>query len=327
MRQIVFVGLLVLIIFSLSCTLSGKPTSIDSYIKDAGSLEVYFCPQEDCEGRLVNFLDSAQQSIHCALFEINLPSVQSKLLEKAELMEVEIVTDEQYLKKFNHSFVKPDSWGLMHNKFCIIDGKKVSSGSMNPTLNDAHKNNNNLLLIESSVLAGNYEREFQEMWNGIFKKGEEVLHPKIVLNEMPMENYFCPDDHCISQVVEAIGQAKKSVYFMTFSFTSREIANALLLAKERGVEIKGVMETSQISQYSMYELLSFQLNSQETVIKKDKNKKNMHHKAFIIDNETVITGSFNPTEGGNKRNDENVLIINDKSIAEKFLNEFSMVYG
>lgn len=318
-----YFGLVVLIIFSVSCTLSGQPTSIDSYIKDTGSLEVYFCPQEDCEGRLVNFLDSAQQSIHCALFEINLPSVQSKLLEKAKSMEVEIVTDDQYLKKFNYSFVKPDSWGLMHNKFCVVDGKKVSSGSMNPTVNDAHKNNNNLLLIESSVLAGNYEREFQEMWNGIFKKGEEVLHPKVVLDDMPMENYFCPDDHCISQVVEAIGQSKKSVYFMTFSFTSREIANALLLAKERGVELKGVMETSQISQYSMYELLKFQ----GTDVLKDKNKKNMHHKVFIIDNETVITGSFNPTEGGDKRNDENILIIKDKALAEKFLNEFSVVYG
>lgn len=321
-KEILFISLLFLFLFSLSCTLSGKPTIIDSYIKDTGSLEVYFCPQEDCEGRLVNFLDSAQQSIHCALFEINLPSVQSKLLEKAELIEVEIVTDDQYLKKFNHSFVKPDRWGLMHNKFCIIDGKKVSSGSMNPTVNDAHKNNNNLLLIESSVLAGNYEREFQEMWNGIFKKGEGVLHPKIILNDISVENYFCPDDHCIKQAVNTIGQAKQSIYFMTFSFTSREIANALLLAKERGVELRGVMETSQISKYSMYELLNFQ----GTDVLKDKNKKNMHHKVFIIDNETVITGSFNPTEGGDKRNDENVLIIKDKAIAKKFLDEFSRVY-
>ncbi len=322
-----YFGLLILLLFSLSCTLSGKPTLIDSYIKDTGSLEVHFCPQEDCESQLVNFLDSAQQSIHCALFEINLPAVQSKLLEKGGLIDVKIVTDDQYLKKFNHSFVKADNWGLMHNKFCIIDEKKVSSGSMNPTTNDAHKNNNNLLLIESSVLAGNYEAEFQEMWNGIFKKGEEVLHPKIILGEIQIENYFCPEDQCIKQVVEAIGQAKQAIYFMTFSFTSREIANALLLTNEQGAEIRGVMESSQISEYSMYELLGFQLNSQEEVIRKDKNKKNMHHKVFIIDNETVITGSFNPTEGGNKRNDENVLIVKDKAIAKKFLKEFSAVYG
>ena len=33
------------------------------------------------------------------------------------------------------------------------------------------------------------------------------------------------------------------------------------------------------------------------------------------------------TEGGDKRNDENILIIKDKAIAEKFLKEFSIVYG
>ncbi len=48
----------------------------------------------------------------------------------------------------------------------------------------------------------------------------------------------------------------------------------------------------------------------------------MHHKTFIIDQETVITGSFNPTGGGDKRNDENVLIITDKNIAKEFMDEY-----
>ena len=61
-------------------------------------------------------------------------------------------------------------------------------------------------------------------------------------------------------------------------------------------------------------------------VKKDRNKGNMHHKVFIIDSETVITGSYNPTESGNKRNDENLIIIHDKKIAEKYLEEFGKVY-
>jgi len=58
----------------------------------------------------------------------------------------------------------------------------------------------------------------------------------------------------------------------------------------------------------------------------DNNPANMHHKVFIIDNSTVITGSFNPTGAGNDKNDENVLIIHDKYIAEKYLREFKLVY-
>ena len=49
----------------------------------------------------------------------------------------------------------------------------------------------------------------------------------------------------------------------------------------------------------------------------------MHHKVFIIDNRTVITGSFNPTKNGDTRNDENILIIHDEKIAGKYLEEFN----
>ena len=52
----------------------------------------------------------------------------------------------------------------------------------------------------------------------------------------------------------------------------------------------------------------------------------MHHKVFIIDQETVITGSFNPTNAGDSKNDENILIIKDKGIAKQFKEEFDKVY-
>jgi phospholipase D len=53
----------------------------------------------------------------------------------------------------------------------------------------------------------------------------------------------------------------------------------------------------------------------------------MHHKVFIIDKEAVVTGSYNPTKSGNTRNDENMLIIHDKEIANQFLEEFDFVWS
>ena len=52
----------------------------------------------------------------------------------------------------------------------------------------------------------------------------------------------------------------------------------------------------------------------------------MHHKVFIIDENIVITGSFNPTESADKRNDENILIIHDSIVAGKYLGEFDRVW-
>jgi len=233
------------------------------------------------------------------------------------------VTDNDYLDEFNYSFVRADKWGLMHNKFCIIDGKKISSGSMNPTNNCAHKNNNNLLLIDSEILARNYEDEFQEMWNGIFKKGEPVKNPQVQLGEIKIKNYFCPEDHCAQQVEEELKKAQKEIYFMIFSFTHKNIGNVLLLKKSENLTLRGVMDASQISQYSVYDLFKYQ----GVDVLKDGNKYKLHHKVFIIDNQTVITGSFNPSAGGDEKNDENVLIIEDEAIAQRFLQEFEKVRG
>ncbi|MEK6845802.1 MAG: phospholipase D-like domain-containing protein, partial [Nanoarchaeota archaeon] len=217
---------------------------------------------------------------------------------------------------------KADKSGLMHNKFCVVDGNKVSTGSMNPTDNDAHKNNNNFLIIDSPILSNNYEEEFQEMWNGTFKKGQKVSNPKIILGETKLQNYFCPEDHCADRVKEELKKAQYSIYFMAFSFTHEEIANILMLKYSEGLEVRGVMEARQVTKDAQFSRLAYQgIN-----IFKDKNKGMMHHKVFIIDNETVITGSFNPTQGGDKRNDENVLIISSPEIAKKFVEEFEKVY-
>lgn len=287
----------------------------DDVSAEQGSIKVYFCPRDDCETAFVQFLDSAQNSIHCALFDIGLESVQNKLIEKSQQLDVKVVTDDQYYHKFSKPFVKKDSFGLMHNKFCIVDNK-VSTGSMNPTVNGVSKNNNNLLIIEHSGILDNFEAEFEELWNGDFKRGKNVN------KQYEIETYFCPEDDCSLAVREELKKAKSSIYFMTFSFTNEGIANVLLLKHLDGIEIKGIMEAKQVSKYSQFDRLKYH----GVDVIKDNNPSNMHHKVFIIDSEKVITGSFNPTEGGDKRNDENVIIIRNKEIAEYFRDEFNTLY-
>jgi len=302
---------------------STAPPPPTSYLSDSGNISLYFCPSTECETEFVNFLNSATKSIHCALYEISNPKIQEALLQQSQKIEVQAVTDNEYLERFNYSFVKEDSYGLMHNKFCIIDNKKISTGSMNPTLNGVSKNNNNLLLISSSILADNYESEFQEMWNGTFKKGNPVKNPLLTIDKIQIQNYFCPEDHCADHIKEELKKAHSSIYFMTFSFTHEGIANILLLKQQDNLTLQGVMEARQISQYSQYERLKYN----QIDVLKDGNKNNMHHKVFIIDEETVITGSFNPTSGGDEKNDENILIIQDKEIAQSFIKEFKKIYA
>jgi len=102
----------------------------------------------------------------------------------------------------------------------------------------------------------------------------------------------------------------------------------LVLKKSEGLTVQGVMEARQVTKYSVWDLLQY--NGVDAI--KDGNKQNMHHKVFLIDTLspdcTVITGSFNPTAGGDTRNDENILIIqNDQELCKKFKEEFDRVYA
>ncbi len=212
----------------------------------------------------------------------------------------------------------------MHNKFCIADNKNLLAGTANPTTNDIHKNNNNIVLTNSTQIIINYRTEFEELYSGTFKKGAKTLNPQITFdqNKIKIKTYFCPEDKCEDQVVAELNKAKTKIDCMAFSFTSENIANALLLKHLEHLPIRCVLERRMESKYSQYSKLKYQGIDAHL----DGNKYTMHHKVFIIDNETVITGSFNPTAGGNSRNDENIMIIHSSEIAKLYEQEFLKVY-
>ena len=68
------------------------------------------------------------------------------------------------------------------------------------------------------------------------------------------------------------------------------------------------------------------MNDLDINVKKDKNKYKLNHKVFIIDNQTVATGSFNPTLSADTKNDENLIIFHDQKIANEFVGEFNSLW-
>ncbi len=287
--------------------------------------EVYFCPQDDCMTELLLWMDAAEEYIHCAFFEVGLEEVREKLVSRSQEIEVALIVDDRYYDDVSDlDFARHDNRsGLMHNKFCVLDGKAVWTGSFNPTQRGNFHNNNNVVFYQSSLLADNYETEFQEMWNGESGKGQRNDVTSFQINNKTVEQYFCPEDWCANKVIYALQDASSSIYFMTFSFTHDEVGKQVLLSAADGVEVRGVFEKSQNNQYNEFEKLAQAgLN-----VRWDGNKANMHHKVFIIDNKTVVTGSFNPSRNGDERNDENLIIIHDEEVAARYLEEWEKVWG
>jgi len=212
----------------------------------------------------------------------------------------------------------------MHNKFCILDNQTVITGSLNPTLGEGiEKNNNNMIIFHSKNIAKVYEEEFQELYSGTFSGGEPTSNNIFYLNNDEIEVYFCPEDWCANKVLYALNNAQNSVYFLIYSFTHDKIGDLVVNKHNEGLTIAGVMEKSQNSKFSEFQKLA----NAGIPVKWDTNKALMHNKIFIIDENTVITGSFNPTTNGDVNNDENIVIVHSQEIARKYLEEFKFLYN
>ena len=98
--------------------------------------------------------------------------------------------------------------------------------------------------------------------------------------------------------------------------TSALIAKALLNAHKRGGKVEVILDKSQRT--DKYSSATFLFNA-GIPTKIDAQHAIAHNKVMIIDGETVITGSFNFTKTAEENNAENLLVIRDKILAERYI--------
>ncbi|MDO8480514.1 MAG: phospholipase D-like domain-containing protein [Nanoarchaeota archaeon] len=280
-------------------------------VVENGSVSLLFCAEGDCGSHLQEAILSAK-SVECAFFELDLEQVVDALVKR----DARLVLDGGQKGLRPHVRTKiVNGAGYMHNKFCVLDGNRVLTGSFNPTHSANEEQDNVLIDISSPTLARAYRAEFEELWSGV---PSTFRMPRLTLGNISIEAYFCPEDSCSLHVQHELLSAKRSIDFLAFSFTSEAIVDAMLHSP---AHLTGVVERINAHAGSEYPRLSgFGVD-----IWKDGNPGMMHHKTFIIDDSVVVTGSFNPTQNADKRNDENLLIIRSPEIAMQFEGEFERV--
>ena len=121
--------------------------------------------------------------------------------------------------------------------------------------------------------------------------------------------YFSPKGGCTEAVVDALDKAKQTILVQAYSFTSAPIAKALVDAHKRGVKVTVVLDKSQETE--KYSSATFVANAGIPVFIDDKHRI-AHNKIILIDEATIITGSFNFTKAAEESNAENLLIIEGK---------------
>lgn len=145
------------------------------------------------------------------------------------------------------------------------------------------------------------------------------IQPAIVASAGTIEVYFSPKGGCTEAVVRELGKAKHQVLVQAYSFTSAPIAKALVDAHKRGIDVKAILDKSQRTEN--YSSADFVANA-GIPVKIDVVHAIAHNKVMIIDSSVVITGSFNFTKAAEENNAENLLVIRDKDLAVKYINNW-----
>ncbi len=301
---------------------------------------VYFTPAShvDTDGvddQLLAFLQGADKSILCAFYKLEWMDAAQVLIEQHRAgIAVKIVCDSDYADRdalraciaAGIPAVLDERSALMHNKFCIVDGDRVWTGSMNVTENGLFRNDNNVIVVISPQLAANYTAEFGEMFvEREFgpRSPPGTAYPVVMVDDISFECYFAPEDDVRRQILQEIDGAGVSIDFMAFSFTSDAIAEAMAKRLAQGVAVRGVFESRNArSRHSDDEFLA----RQGAQTRLDKNPYTMHNKVIIIDGVTVVTGSYNFSNNAENDNDENVLIIHSPAVAERYERTFEKLF-
>jgi len=121
-----------------------------------------------------------------------------------------------------------------------------------------------------------------------------------------------------------IDRANESIRVMVMLITQDELADSLIEAYRRGVDVDVIIDDDWLYKTgSDYK----RLLEAGVDIRGDNRPGLMHHKVVVIDGCIVITGSYNWSRSAEESNDENIIILRSSLIAEEYLEEFNRIWA
>ena len=153
----------------LSVSHAGTPSNVQA------ATEACFSPDEDCAAKLAKFIESAHKSVDVCIYDINEDQIVHQLLVKAKSVPVRVVVDRRQ-SKGSHSAVGllqkagidvrfGTQRGIFHDKFIVIDGVRIETGSFNYTHHASTANQENQLYLSEPSIVNRYHDQFEKIWS------------------------------------------------------------------------------------------------------------------------------------------------------------------
>jgi hypothetical protein len=324
----------------------------------------------DLQAKLIAFINRATYSIDCAFYSFAASPVTNALIAKwNQGVKIRFIIDAENsqaqadllrnagIPVITSTFGGNHVTGIMHNKFCIVDGRDADTtndwlwtGSTNTSTQQLFTDANNSLEIRDFSVAQCYQTEFEEMW------GSNNDVPEASLSNMgsakadntphffnvagtPIEVWFAPSDGVENRIIQYVNTADYGIALNLMLITSDPIADAMKARYDAipGFHVRGVIDAGNINAAgSEYQEMKGLGGANPWFPPADVWPSGEggihHHKTIIIDegrtdsDPVLITGSYNLSNAANTVNDENTIVFHSQRVANLYLQEFSSRY-
>jgi phosphatidylserine/phosphatidylglycerophosphate/cardiolipin synthase-like enzyme len=162
------------------CLVAALSCSVMSTVQASAELEVGFSPSVNGQSALqvvLSGIDRSKQQILVAAYSFTSKPISVALIRaKQRGVDVRVVADYKansakysavtYLANGGVPVALNGRYAIMHNKFMVIDGHDVQTGSFNYTQAAAQKNAENALMLHDvPELAAAYTQDFERLWS------------------------------------------------------------------------------------------------------------------------------------------------------------------
>jgi hypothetical protein len=173
--------------------------------------------------------------------------------------------------------------------------------------------------LEISSTSGIAALALRQYSSGIFSILPTAAPPAI-------ESFFSPNGGIAARIVQEIQRAQRSIDIAIYSFTLDDIANALILARSRGVTVRIIADSQQApgqgSQIARLEAAGF-------LLKRTTGLQGgiMDNKYAIFDSQVLLTGSYNWLTSAETSNSENAVFIHDAPTVDAYQANFNNLWN
>lgn len=258
--------------------------------------------RQDIKSTLCHAIDQSEHSIYLSIYSITDPDVIA-LLEKKGTQALSVKVDFDPTASLSLAKLLPSaqvnpirSKGLMHQKIILLDGATLFLSSANLTLSSLRHHNNLVLGLHHPELA-------------TYIQNPTAPSFPFTIAEQPAEIYLLPDpkSHAFHHLIDSINSARKSIRIAMFTLTHPIIAERLIDAVKRGVEVSVAIDnyTARGASKKTVQMLC----SQGVKIYLSQGKELLHYKWGWIDESLLITGSANWTKSAFSKNQDFILFL------------------